>query len=102
MALWQNGPREVRPSRGLGKDAGATTMRPVFAITLTRGDQTRSFEIRRSVASGWDIIERENASLTRQRHCADWHRVELGITSFRQAVAELRKAGWSLSGPALG
>ena len=67
---------------------------PVFAKTLVRARQVRSFEVARAEGKGWEVSRRADETLVEQRHYADWHRVERAIGRFLREISDLRLQGW--------
>jgi hypothetical protein len=66
---------------------------PLFAKTLVRARQIRSFEVAPARSVGWEVSERSDQNVV-QRQFSDWHRVERVLTRFTHEISELRRQGW--------
>jgi len=66
----------------------------LFAATLVRSDQRRSFQIRSAALAGWEASECEGLRVVRQQRFTDWHRVERTLVRFSREIAELKEEGW--------
>jgi hypothetical protein len=66
---------------------------PLFAKTLVRARQIRSFNVAPSTSVGWEVSERSDEDVV-QRRFSDWHRVERALTRFSREISELRRQGW--------
>jgi hypothetical protein len=69
------------------------TMVPLFAKTLVRARQVRSFEVAPAPSVGWEVSVRSDEDVV-QRQYSDWHRVERALTRFTHEISELRRQGW--------
>ena len=69
-------------------------MTPLFAKTLTRARQVKSYEIAPIPSRGWEVSERIDHDLIQQRRYSDWHRVERAMSRFTREISELRRQGW--------
>jgi hypothetical protein len=45
-------------------------------------------------ATGWNVREEEDATVIRQSHHDDWHRVERAVQLFEHAAMALEEDGW--------
>ena len=66
----------------------------VFAKTLVRGPQTRSFRVAAVPLTGWLVSEDDEQHPLMRKLYTDWHRVERALQRFVHQVAELRRDGW--------
>lgn len=48
----------------------------------------------RTDATGWNVREEEDATVIRQSHYDDWHRVERAVQLFEQTAMALEEKGW--------
>lgn len=69
-------------------------MPPLFAKTLVRARQVRTFEIEPVPSAGWEVSERTDQDLIQKRRYSDWHRVERTMDRFTREISELRRQGW--------
>jgi hypothetical protein len=68
-------------------------MSPVFAKTLVRAREVRSFEVAAAPSVGWQVKERTDQEI-REQQLSDWHRVERALLRFTREISELRRQGW--------
>ncbi|HEX7140360.1 MAG TPA: hypothetical protein VF219_21090 [Vicinamibacterales bacterium] len=68
-------------------------MSSVFAKTLVRAREIRSFEVAASPNVGWRVKERTDKEI-REHEFSDWHRVERTLLRFTREISELRRQGW--------
>ena len=47
-----------------------------------------------SDATGWSVQEEEDATVIRQSHHDDWHRVERAVQLFEHTAMTLEEDGW--------
>ena len=66
-----------------------TTFEPV----LRKDEHTRQFEIRVE-PGGWRVLDRADATVLRDAHYSDWHRVERARRAFSVEMSTLRAEGW--------
>jgi hypothetical protein len=64
-----------------------------YAHTLRKDGRTRQFEIRRD-AEGWRVVDRADATVLREAHYSDWHRVERARRVFAIECSALEAEGW--------
>ncbi|HEY7292101.1 MAG TPA: hypothetical protein VH583_19860 [Vicinamibacterales bacterium] len=69
-------------------------MGSVFAKTLVREREKRTFEVAAVPNVGWQASERSDQDLISQCQCSDWHRVERVLSRFTREISELRRQGW--------
>jgi len=48
----------------------------------------------RTDATGWNVREEEDATVIRQSHRDDWHRVERAVQRFEHTAMALKEDGW--------
>ena len=65
----------------------------VFAKTLVRAREIKSFEVTPARSVGWEVSVRSDHDVV-QRQYSDWHRVERALTRFTHEISELRRQGW--------
>ena len=65
----------------------------VFAKTLVRAREIKSFEVTPARSVGWEVSVRSDHDVV-QRQYSDWHRVERALTRFTREISELRRQGW--------
>ena len=68
-------------------------MHAVFAKTLVRDREVRSFEVAAAPSVGWQVKERTDQD-TREQLFSDWHRVERTLLRFTREISELKRQGW--------
>jgi hypothetical protein len=68
-------------------------MSSVFAKTLVRAREIRSFEVAAAPSVGWQVKERTDQE-TREQLFSDWHRVERALLRFTHEISELKRQGW--------
>lgn len=64
-----------------------------YAHTLRKDDRTRHFEIQRD-EDGWRVVDRTDATVLREAHYRDWHRVERARQAFAIECSALEAEGW--------
>ncbi len=65
----------------------------MFALELSRGNETRSVSVVYGSPNGWELTERADSRAVRTVRYPDWQRVERAIASIQlQAVRD----GWRL------
>jgi hypothetical protein len=69
------------------------TMGSVFAKTLVRAREIRSFEVAAAPHFGWQVKERLDENV-REQQFSDWHRVERVLLRFSREISELKRQGW--------
>jgi hypothetical protein len=69
-------------------------MGSVFAKTLVKAREVRSFEVAAAPNVGWQVSERADQYVIRQQQFSDWHRVERVLLRFTREISELRRQGW--------
>jgi hypothetical protein len=67
----------------------------MYAITLTKNDETRRFSITTTDSSGWEVREEKNSQLISRHLYTDWHRVERAQMGIALAVDSLVDEGWT-------
>jgi hypothetical protein len=72
---------------------GTQTMGSVFARTLVREREVRSFEVAAAPNVGWQVKERTDQDI-REQQFSDWHRVERTLLRFTREISELKRQGW--------
>jgi hypothetical protein len=60
---------------------------------LFQGGHVRRFTVS-SDAPGWSVREEHDATVVRERHYVDWHRVELDARLFETRAQALERDGW--------
>jgi hypothetical protein len=68
-------------------------MSSVFAKTLVRAREIRSFEVAAAPSVGWQVKERSDQEI-REQLFSDWHRVERTLVRFSREISELKRQGW--------
>jgi hypothetical protein len=69
------------------------TMASVFAKTLVRAREVRSYEVVAAPSLGWQVKERTEQNI-REQQFSDWHRVERTLSRFAREISELKRQGW--------
>jgi hypothetical protein len=69
-------------------------MTAVFAKTLVRAGQVRSFQVDYKPADGWESAAWINQDAAESQRHSDWHRAERAVSRFMREIAELRREGW--------
>jgi hypothetical protein len=72
---------------------GMHKMSSVFAKTLVRAREIRSFEVAASPNVGWQVKEGTDKEI-REQQFSDWHRVERTLLRFTREISELKRQGW--------
>ena len=67
----------------------------MYAITLTKNEETRRFSITATESAGWEVREEKNSQLISRHLYTDWHRVERAQMGFGLAVGSLVDEGWT-------
>lgn len=65
----------------------------VFAKTLVRAREIKSFEVVPAPSVGWEVSVRSDQDLVQHKY-SDWHRVERALMRFTREISELRSQGW--------
>ena len=66
----------------------------MYAVTLTKNEETRRFTITATENAGWEVREEQNSQLVSRQMYTDWHRVERAQMGFAHAVDSLVDEGW--------
>jgi hypothetical protein len=67
---------------------------PLLTKTLVRADHVRSFHVRSTPPTGWEVTTRDDRRVVQQRRYTDWHRVERALARFTREIGELCGQGW--------
>jgi len=70
----------------------------MYAVTLTKNEETRRFSITASDENGWEVREEQNSQLVHRQLYTDWHRVERAQMGFALEIDLLVDDGWTDAG----